>query len=38
METKTYASPQVEVLEVSAEGVFCISGQNEQFEREEFVW
>ncbi len=38
METKTYTPPTAEVIEVAAEGVFCISGQNERFEYEDFVW
>ena len=28
MEKKIYEAPQAEVVEVFAEGVFCISGQN----------
>ena len=28
MEKKIYEAPQIEVVEVFAEGVFCISGQN----------
>ncbi len=41
METKTYTPPTAEVLEVSIEGVFCISdrnGQTENYDIEDFVW
>lgn len=39
MEKKIYEAPQAEVVEVFAEGVFCISGQElESWEYQEFNW
>ncbi len=42
METKNYASPTAEVVDVEAEGVFCSSPVKslnmEEWEEHDFVW
>ncbi len=38
MNTEKYESPQAEPVEISAENVFCVSGQNEQYGYEDFEW
>ena len=39
MEKKIYEAPQVEIVEVFAEGVFCVSTANlESWDHDEFTW
>ncbi len=39
MEIKTYAPPTIEEVELSAEGIFCLSGEDlERMNYEEFQW
>ncbi len=40
MEINNYTPPTAEVVEVSSEGVFCISGEHgfEQWKEQDFVW
>jgi hypothetical protein len=34
-----YESPEVVLVEISAEGVLCVSGQNDdEYEQEDFPW
>ena len=34
-----YESPEVILVEISAEGVLCVSGQNDdEYEQEDFPW
>ncbi len=38
MEKEMYTPPTAEIVEVDSEGVFCISGQNEKYQYQEFPW
>ena len=38
MERNIYETPQIQVVEVVAEGVLCESGSFEQWEEQDFGW
>ena len=35
---RTYDSPAISVVEISSEGVLCLSGSFEQWNEEDFKW
>lgn len=38
MKVNMYETPQIEVVEVEAEGILCESGTFEQWEEQDFGW
>ena len=33
-----YKSPDITLVEINSEGILCLSGQNQEFNEEVFLW